>query len=307
MGRPLQRPRSMVSGGNTGLPDIDFDQDGFGFVYDKDQIPHFVRLDRYGGRVTDPVPVDVYGGPSSPRVLGAPWGYGVVYDVSSQNNWYYREISLDGTLVGDPQLIDPPYRGIQKNPSLQWAGTEIVMAITVSLFQLRLARLDQHGVRLTDDLVLRESNNTIGVPQLAWNGVEPAIVWPDETVTYGSPQVMFTKVECCESTDPPGPVTGLSYSDPFTLNWSDSGAERYDRLRGDLITLLGQGGDWSGTVEQCEGDIFSTTTSDTATPLLGSAYYQLVRGDDFCGPGTYSGGGAGELTGRDNDLAAICP
>ncbi|MBD3869119.1 MAG: hypothetical protein IFK94_13435 [Acidobacteria bacterium] len=306
-GRPLSRPRRVIEHDNVEFAHFDYDGSGYGFVCTLAQIPHFVRLDRYGGRLFDPIALDIFGSTTWPRVMAAPWGYGVIYHVGSHSKWYYRKVTPEGSLAGNPQAIDPY---IVKIPKMTWIGSESLIAITTfgsSIYKVQLARLDQNGIRITDDLIIHESPNPIGVPQIAWSGLEPAIIWPDETQSLGNPLLLFSKTGCCETTTPIGLITGLTYLDPQTLTWDDNGAERYDYIMGDLNALRSQGGDWANTVRYCESDIVGSTASDVFTPAQSWTNYQLVRGDGICGPGTYSSGGSGEIGDRDTGLGNTCP
>ena len=111
----------------------------------------------------------------------------------------------------------------------------------------------------------------------------------------------------------PGMVAGLSVlPDRITFTWSaEPQAERYDVVRGDVVTLLAAGGDFGASLLACvEDDSVDTSALDELGPAPGAAFYYLVRAERACRSGTYDDGGAGQVGDRDAGVAASpsrCP
>jgi len=84
----------------------------------------------------------------------------------------------------------------------------------------------------------------------------------------------------------PPEVGGLAAAaDKATFTWSGAlSANQYDVLRGSTAALpVGPG----GGDEVCFADRVGTTIVDATIPLVGNAFWYVVRGENACGPGTY--------------------
>jgi hypothetical protein len=110
----------------------------------------------------------------------------------------------------------------------------------------------------------------------------------------------------------PGTVNGL-VSGPLKneLHWSPVvGADRYDVVRGDLLSLRGSSGDFTSSLSACIDDAPGSTTSDAATPGIGGGLYYLVRAQAACKNGSFSQWTGAEQPGRDIEISLsplTCP
>jgi hypothetical protein len=113
-------------------------------------------------------------------------------------------------------------------------------------------------------------------------------------------------------TDRPDLTEGKSGTDSL-LSWSAaSGATGYDVVKGDIITLLASGGDFTSSTTAClANDLPATTVSDTEVPPAGSGRWHLIRAVNACGGnGSYDEDAGGQQGSRDDEIAAspaACP
>ncbi len=315
-GRPLSRQRDLAKppGGDWGF--IIADADGFAVTYYEDGELYFRKLDGAGGyasqaqRFTNDSYIQQW-----PRVERAPWGYGVVWrdKRNSQDDMYYRRLDLNGAPVApEVNLLDGGGSSIVHSPSIRWIGNEFLLAYSNQQTQIRIARINADGIRTGPDLRIDQGpdNFTKDRPHMAWNGVRPAVVWEDTRATGSDARNLIAFVTCCEDVPVPGSVSGVGWIDKTTLVWSNNGSERYDRVRGDLVSLLNTDGDFTPGVLDCIEDLIGISSSETDTPALAEGMYYLVRGDSVCWTGSYDSGGSGQEPGRDSEIAASansCP
>jgi len=100
--------------------------------------------------------------------------------------------------------------------------------------------------------------------------------------------------------------------DGSVLHWNATPATTgYDLVRGNLSRLRQTGGDFSVATSQClVNDTAGTVFTSTANPLIGGAFYYLLRPVTPSGPGSYDSGGPGQTDSRDTEIAAAggaCP
>jgi hypothetical protein len=98
----------------------------------------------------------------------------------------------------------------------------------------------------------------------------------------------------------------------IALSWSPvAEATEYDVVRGDLMTLRLDGGNFTTAVQSCEADNHgSTSLTVSGTPSPGNGYWYLVRGRNCGGNGTYDSAGSSQAGLRDAEIAASgndCP
>jgi N-acetylneuraminic acid mutarotase len=109
----------------------------------------------------------------------------------------------------------------------------------------------------------------------------------------------------------PGPVLGLQLDTLTDLAWSaEPSADRYDAIKGDLAALTASGGDFSSSLVTCLEEGTDRSAEDAAPVPAGGGFFYLVRAQAECKSGSYVGGGAGELPGRDAEIEAAgagCP
>ena len=98
-----------------------------------------------------------------------------------------------------------------------------------------------------------------------------------------------------------------------TFSWNAVfDAESYDAVRGDLRLLRESGGDYSQASPGClHNNIAGLGASDESVPLVGEAYFYLVRAaDSSCGFGTYDSMSIALIESRDAEIASSpgsCP
>lgn len=118
---------------------------------------------------------------------------------------------------------------------------------------------------------------------------------------------------CNQGVPPLGPITHLRFDSASrsSMVWDAlAGAESYDVVRGNLLTLIASGGNFTSAVSGClENNSADTRAWDAETP--GGAFFYLVRGVTFsCGFGTFDEGDSGQAAGRDAEIASAamsCP
>ncbi|MBZ5637609.1 MAG: hypothetical protein LAO51_02510 [Acidobacteriia bacterium] len=106
---------------------------------------------------------------------------------------------------------------------------------------------------------------------------------------------------------PPGEVANLGFSDRVTMTWSTAGGgsgTAHDVLRGGLGALpVGPG----GNDEVCLADYLAATSlADATTPVVGSGFWYLIRGENTCGEGTYGYERTGGAQGAER-TSTTCP
>jgi len=320
-GRPLERPRDVSPAPYSEYGYLTADPYGFALAYLYLIDPYFQRLDRFGGLrgAAFQLKNDDFD-QGFPQVVATPWGYAFTWTEDSGfpnvvGRIHYQRFDLNGNPQGPAVNLMPTLPGGSANgfPSqLVWLGSEFLFAYHESQGRIRLDRVDPTGGRMGPDvLVVSDTPSTIAYPFLAWNGSRPLVAWSDSRVGgVGHPRSVTSFLTCCEEVAPPVAVSGAGWSDAATFVWSASGAERYDRVRGDLMTLRSLGGDYTPTVLECSNDLLTTSSAETGQPGSLSGWYYLVRGDGVCGEGSYDDPVVQPFTSRDagiNSSASSCP
>lgn len=319
-GRPIERPRvvSPEVGDDWGY--IAADAAGYALGYMSGYTDVFFRLlDEFGGFRGETVQLsNDFLTQRKPRIETIPSGYGYWYDDETfAGDIYYRRLDSSGNPMGPPVRLTPRELGsVLGQGRLTWIGKEFLFVYTTSYNEVYMTHVDENGNFLGP--FVRIDNNPepnpppAGVPEMAWNGIRPAVVWPDSRALgtgFPRPQIGFQT--CCEDVPVPPLVSGLVWADRAALSWTDNGSERYDRIRGDLGTLRVLSGDWTWTVLDCKNDITATTSAeDPGSSLDPTKYYYLVRGDSICWAGSYDDGSASQQGSRDGGINAsenACP
>ena len=94
------------------------------------------------------------------------------------------------------------------------------------------------------------------------------------------------------------------------IAWTGNGSPLYDRVRGNLQTLVMGGGDYTTSLTDCRNDLTDTFSEETQVPSPGEGDYFLVRSEDSCAPGSYDSGGPGQVGSRDDGINSspnACP
>jgi hypothetical protein len=108
-------------------------------------------------------------------------------------------------------------------------------------------------------------------------------------------------------------VSNLSFSSSSTFSWETVfDAQSYDAIRGDLRSLRESGGNYSlGSLDCLHNNLAGLGTSDASVPLVGEAFFYIVRAaDSSCGFGTYDPISAALLESRDSEIVldpGTCP
>lgn len=103
----------------------------------------------------------------------------------------------------------------------------------------------------------------------------------------------------------PGITTGLVFlNDKQTLNWNTEAiADRYDVMKGDLMTIRLSLGDFTASLTHClEDNSSDTESSDTGDPGPGGGFYYLVRAQASCKDGTCNCGHSSQVEDRDAEI-----
>jgi hypothetical protein len=111
---------------------------------------------------------------------------------------------------------------------------------------------------------------------------------------------------------PRGPFSATaSFSDKNTMTWIGPQGLTYDIVRGNLMVLLQNGGDFGMAIEACVGnDVITPTILATDVPAPGEVLFWIVRANALAGPQTYDTDSPGQTTSRDAGIAASgmdCP
>ncbi len=96
------------------------------------------------------------------------------------------------------------------------------------------------------------------------------------------------------------------------LHWDPTPATTaYDLVLGHVSRLRQTGGDFSVATSQClVDDLVGLNFASATTPILGEAFFYLVRPVTPSGPGSYDSAGPGQAEGRDLEIGAsgvACP
>ncbi len=232
----------------------------------------------------------------------------IVWGGQADIGWYWRDGASYDPVNDTWQAIDHTGAPWQRlNASAVWTGRH--MLVWGGECEGDIATSISGG--LYDPLTDRWSNTTtVGVPKgralvpAVWTGSH-MIVWGQTDDINGGRYVPD------ESAAPAGgPI--VSFANATSLSWSAlEGATVFDAVKGSLGALRQSGGDFSSAILSClADDTSSTTADDTENPLEGDGFWYLVRGVSCGGPGTYDDGGAGQIAGRDAEIAAsasACP
>ncbi len=320
-GRPVERPRDVAPPPFSELGYVAADPGGFAVAYLYRVDPYFQKLDAFGGFIGSAVALEVDDFDQGwPRVVATPWGYGVHWREDSGfpgqvGEVFYQKLDLSGVPLGPLVNLHPQPGALNDNGRLTWIGNEFLFAYEMqSPDRIVLGRRDENGAVIGADLQIDNDPNGLGAPrerpEMAWNGVGPALVWSDSRWGGGGhPHPALSFQTCCEDVSPPGLVSGLVWPSPAIMSWTPSGSERYDRVRGDLQLLQLNGGDFSTTVLDCKNDLTQAQSDETDIPG-GAGFYYLVRGDSVCWAGSYDGGATSQQGSRDSEVNSsgnACP
>ncbi len=111
----------------------------------------------------------------------------------------------------------------------------------------------------------------------------------------------------------PGMTAGLIFqANKQTMNWNPAlDADRYDIVKGDLMSLISSTGDFTSSLNVClEDDSFDTEAGDPDDPASGEGFYYLIRAQDVCKYGTYNTDQASQIEDRDAEIESSpnkCP
>jgi hypothetical protein len=100
--------------------------------------------------------------------------------------------------------------------------------------------------------------------------------------------------------------------DDSVVSWAPvATATGYDVVRGDLLSLTSQSGDFSQSVDTCVGSHVPTTSIvDAAQPTANAGYWYLLRAGNCGGVGSYDGADPQQTAQRDPGIAGspqACP
>ena len=132
----------------------------------------------------------------------------------------------------------------------------------------------------------------------------------NETVYPGALEVCdYLDNNCDDTIDEgfatPGVTSGLTFAgDKQTISWNGEPlADRYDVVRGELLSLRASGGDFGVASIDCREEDSADSASTVATPPApGEPYFYLVRSQRDCRHGTFDTGQAGQQGGRDLEI-----
>ena len=223
-----------------------------------------------------------------------------------------------GTVVDVPITVDPGtgILGIDMtitwNPAVLTAQNVVVSGPAASQGFALVRNLNNPGTVIISEYAMQNALVGAGETEIAkisflvagGTGATSALTFTsisinENGITATPDHGLFT-VTC--TTPVPVESANVRLTDDVTLTWNaTASATSYDVLRGNI-------GQWpvgAGAGESCLAPaIGTTTTSDPATPPVGTGYWYLVRGRGTCGAGTYGFRGVGGAPGAERVSAA---